>query len=560
MPEDDDRKLKQFSSKIYVDQRMASRILSYQEDAVESFKEFHDERYIKRTRLLHDRIQLVKLPTMDMIADHKEKPKSAKEAKKDTPEAARAYKIFQIARHRGMAVNDILQHELVTYDPLFNGHLMVSANKSALLKDLEHYLTPSDYVLLNGDYSVCFVVDFMSFVRSYVTKYSLYETFGDLAKAIFQKINSLHPYMTLHVAFDSYVENSLKDSEREWRVKGQLVFSEVTDNTKLPNQMEKFWNCQTNKELLQRYIQEKLMEFNPSEKPLILGSTLVSNNVISAVKFHHNNATPISALTNSLEEADLKVVQHVHYAVNQQNCNRVFVYSNDTDVVVLLLRYLPRFKEEGLLELWQHVGTGNNRRLIPVHTISEKLGDPLSSIIIKCHIGTGCDYLSKVGSKAAILKVDPVSLLDDFGESPSMSDNEKQKAELFLVKCFSGRAPNTSATSFDELRLTHYQKTNSILALPPTSNSIAHHIDRWWYLVRLTTTLLSAGVEGLTRRGWHLQDDQLVPVRSTLRIPENFTCLCGCMTNCSSGRCKCKRNRVACSEYCSCMDVCINRS
>ena len=90
----------------------------------------------------------------------------------------------------------------------------------------------------------------MSFVRSYVTKYSLYETFGDLAKAIFQKINSLHPYMTLHVAFDSYVENSLKDSEHERRVKGQLVFSEVTDNTKLPNQMEKFWNCQTNKELL----------------------------------------------------------------------------------------------------------------------------------------------------------------------------------------------------------------------------------------------------------------------------------------------------------------------
>ena len=61
---------------------------------------------------------------MDMISVQKAKqqPKCVKEAKKDTPEAARAYKSLQIARHRGMTIDEILQHELVSYDPLFNGH------------------------------------------------------------------------------------------------------------------------------------------------------------------------------------------------------------------------------------------------------------------------------------------------------------------------------------------------------------------------------------------------------------------------------------------------------
>ncbi len=63
--------------------------------------------------------------------------------------------------------------------------------------------------------------------------------------------------------------------------------------------------------------------------------------------------------------------------------------SNDTDTVILLLRYINLFKEGGLQELWVQYGTGEKRRMIPLHVIHLKLGEELCRVLIKAHVTTG---------------------------------------------------------------------------------------------------------------------------------------------------------------------------
>ena len=60
--------------------------------------------------------------------------------------------------------------------------------------------------------------------------------------------------------------------------------------------------------------------------------------------------------------------------------------------------------------------------MIPLHVLHLKLGYVFFRVVIKAHITTGGDSLSKVGTKHATLLSKPVSFFPSFGESSLMSD------------------------------------------------------------------------------------------------------------------------------------------
>ena len=66
---------------------------------------------------------------------------------------------------------------------------------------------------------------------------------------------------------------------------------------------------------------------------------------VCQLQFKRNDGRQVvEELNNTLEEADLRIVPHVHWAV-QHGARREL--SNDTDVVVLLIRFAPTWMCQG---------------------------------------------------------------------------------------------------------------------------------------------------------------------------------------------------------------------
>ena len=164
--------------------------------------------------------------------------------------------------------------------------------------------------------------------------------------------------------------------------------------------------------------------------------------------------TDVPNLKSVLEEADLRLIPHISKAIDE-NYRRVVVVSNDTDVVALILYYMPRFILAGLSELWVRFGSGNSSRFLPMHQFAYQLGQKMCTVIMKAHILTGCDVTSKVGTKMGALRNDPELYLTQFGEQDYLTRDVTKKAEEYLVKVWQTKA-GTKETTFDGLRFESY--------------------------------------------------------------------------------------------------------
>ena len=201
-----------------------------------------------------------------------------------------------------------------------------------------------------------------------------------------------------------------------------------------------------------------------------------------------------------LEEADVRVIAHIHEAVSN-SVEPVVVLSNDTDVVVLLLCYIFDFSMR-LKECWIRVGTSEKTRFIPIHTLERKLGHRTCSAVMKAHILTGCDVTSRTGTKTAAIKASPESYQRNFGEENNPSAEAFLKAEEYLVRILDKNSP---AKSFDELRyLWHKNKNKSLSELPPTSHSLQSHLERSFIVIRNSAYLINENPEPLDplESGW----------------------------------------------------------
>ena len=113
---------------------------------------------------------------------------------------------------------------------------------------------------------------------------------------------------------------------------------------------------------------------------------------------------------------------------------------------------------------------------------------PLINVLLAAHIGTGCDTLSRIGTKLAALNAIPDMYLDGFGEGQLTKEQVKKCGE-YLVKVLKS---TSDCTTFDALRVMEYTKNDTVFDLPPTSHSIVKgHIPRWHYLVMEQSNLLN---------------------------------------------------------------------
>ena len=86
--------------------------------------------------------------------------------------------------------------------------------------------------------------------------------------------------------------------------------------------------------------------------------------------------------------------------------------------------------------------------------------DARSRTVVKAHILTGQDCMSKIGTMHCAWACNPERYLTNFGESSTLSEQDDALAEEILVKCWVGARSSTSCKSFDKLRVERYTSGN----------------------------------------------------------------------------------------------------
>ncbi|KAG1662219.1 hypothetical protein GQR58_021027 [Nymphon striatum] len=450
-----------------------------------------------------------------------DKPKSStRTTKKVIREMNMAEKSIEIARDRGLATEDLLKYDVLPSPMLFDDHgLMTKPEKSQLIRELEDKLVSDDYSYHHKPESA-FIIDVMATVRRVPLIGRTH--CSDLLLQLTHITDVYHRYGRCDYIFDIYNDNpSVKDSERLRRCSvNPVVLSLVEQTTPLPKDMSTFWPSNKNKLLLEKLIYSYICEQSSQghEHPTIVSQLCINSNDWQCKKIHHSTEHYMQRLGSTVEEADLRIPMHV------LDCCRAgyktcVVISNDTDVIVALLFYVPVFLQEGLMELWIRAGRGNTSRFLPPpHTLYASLGRDLCTVLPAIHSLTGCDITSKIGTKKAALKANPETHLQGFGTSPP-SVAVIQHAETYLLHVVDNRS---KSRSFDQLRtqLFHFSKSASHQNLPPTSQGLKPHIYRAFYNAYITMHVLDRQLNVRTEDlnpvdyGFRLEDGQLLPSTS----------------------------------------------
>ncbi|KAH3840202.1 hypothetical protein DPMN_113647 [Dreissena polymorpha] len=164
-----------------------------------------------------------------------------------------------------------------------------------------------------------------------------------------------------------------------------IALIDMSRDTPIPQQLNKLWASEENNRDLQKLVRDIVCNV-VCANPIIASSVVFDNKTLPAIKFGNE---VIPELYNWIEEADARVVAHVEWADRIKQCQRVDVMSNDTDIFAFLLHFTPYFQTLGMKEIWQQYGTGEKRRMFPLHQAISQLGTSLAKTMIKAHILTG---------------------------------------------------------------------------------------------------------------------------------------------------------------------------
>ena len=197
-----------------------------------------------------------------------------------------------------------------------------------------------------------------------------------------------------------------------------------------------------------------------------------------------------------------------------------------------------------------------------INSIQEVLGHEMCSQLMFIHAMTGSDTTSRifgVGKKTAfqyLAKGDPVprSCVIAFtipNQTTELIDNLGCQA---MAVPFGGKGTDSLATMRYNIFCKKIVSASSFVTrerLPPTESVTKLHCRRAYYQVMVWT----GKEEGMDPRnwGWNLQDNQLVPLMSTMNAAQDNLLKiihCNCSTACKTLRCSCRRYGLPCTTVC----------
>lgn len=143
----------------------------------------------------------------------------------------------------------------------------------------------------------------------------------------------------------------------------------------------------------------------------------------------------------------------------------------------MVLYFTPFCISKGLKKLWILHAAGAHKCYLAMHYLTKQLSDEQCSVTLVVHIFTGCDYISKIGTKFGALCYSPEEYFLNFEEEYMASDD---------VKVYKNRS---RAETFHELRTEQYVgKSCSLIKLAQTCNTCTSW-KMWTFSLVLVKTL-----------------------------------------------------------------------
>ena len=161
---------------------------------------------------------------------------------------------------------EILQFDLRP-SALFEGDFTAKPGEHLLITELEKHLLSTGYNFAKKSESkTSLVIDFMSLMRR--IKWTNLQTFKESFEVMWKSILSVCEFNQLNVIYYSYITESIKYGE--WQRQAfsiePLVFVNLQETSFIPEQIEKFWADDSNKENLQeisrRFFHNKSADLN----------------------------------------------------------------------------------------------------------------------------------------------------------------------------------------------------------------------------------------------------------------------------------------------------------
>ena len=559
-----DMRLRDVCKGVTVAQNVVNGILSCLDIGRKSYKDFIQSRLVDKSVLLHDPIQTTKKivrpnPLNDNPnADDSMQTKAVGKLK-DIKEA-QIY--IDSAQDRGYDMKRLLSYEITSTSYFLvsekNKALYLKKNdKSDLSRELTYILPKEqrDISLNKHDIDVT-IVDFMAVVRMLpVTKLNL-KTYNDFASSLRDFImDSAKGSSRVDIIFDVYKSYSIKYTERNSRAQsgsGGITVKIKKDEQKLPVDMNSFWESIENKAQLQSFFLDWMKRNYRGEKVVYFGGVDEKYCVVLEAGI----SKPCDDLQSIQEEADERIAFHIQHA-NFRSFKKVFVLSNDADVLILLLYHLQR-SWNNLEALYMRLGNHKTRKTFPLHILLDEVDPVLVKMLPALHSLSGCDTTSKVGPKTYCLKKSlDLELLHGFGIG-SLTNYKVNQAEKFLLSTLL-KATDTDIQSFDELRFRQYHDggVKDFNALVCTSSSIHEHIKRAHY--QAMKWMMSVNPPAMfpdpaSGYGFKASQDGSILIPIIIpgpNVPDDLPLPCTCK-NCTRTMCKCRSANLPCCRLCKC--------
>ena len=341
----------------------------------EQYTSFVQSRITDRTESLYTPIKKNKLPLFScpQAPSKSDDKQQITSLKKNCALFSQLYVSCQV---RDGNMEEFFRHENQSYPPSLSkfGRLR-SGTKADLLNCLPNtHPAPPDDVTINVDAVLLDGAAIINMLPPGATT-----TFKEYSELVFLPYvqSQLNKANRVDIVWDEYIPNSLKAMTRQKRGKGTR--RRVQPETKIPGNWKAFLRIDENKVELFAFLAQECIQIHTDGKVVsTLGKLTILNSPME-------DTSRLSPCTH--EEADTRLLLHAADA-SSTGCKRIMLRTVDTDVVVLATAL---FNQINVTELWVSFGTGKNRRLIPVHTISKTLGPQKSISLLMFHAFTGCD-------------------------------------------------------------------------------------------------------------------------------------------------------------------------
>ena len=383
-------------------------------------------------------------------------------------------------------------------------------------------------------------------------------TFGEYARTLFlpKVAKELQSVSRIDIVFDCYKKNSLKETARQRR--GTGIRRKVEELSQTPSNWHSFLRIDKNKTELFSFLSEQ-MTSNPELNKLVIAA--FEDVVLTSNQADVRNLSPCNH-----EEADTRVFLHA-LDMSNNGLQNVMIKTVDTDVVVLAV---SMYAELNLKELWIEFCSGQNQVYYPIHILYNSLGPSKSRGLLFFHSLTGTDqtsYFANCRKKSAWTtwcNFDEVTeTFIKLSFTPSLEDvkDAMPVLERFVVLMYD---KTSNCLDVNNCRRNLFVKKGRAMdALPPTSAALLQHSFRAAYQaghVWRQSLIAQQQLPPPENWGWKKAGESYIPHwtdlgEAAIALRELTKCSCNPEKGCS-GRCKCAKAELTCTELCKCNGDC----